>query len=622
MKLDNMRLRTKSLIPLGVMYFAMLFIAGFAAYRLHDVSDQANDIISNKDKAAMYIARASREAMMAPYSAFGALTFEGSSPEGRTAQADFALQVDHLKTSLDVGVQSAPDYSNTFDSMRTALKDIETEGKSVLAIADGWPGLAAGRALTPEMLDKLAEGARVVTDMDSKARDIATGLLNINDEMINDSVKSGRDLKQRSQFDLELLAAATAGSALIAGALMFWVFQIKIARPLTVLAARARALADGDLDTAIAGATRKDEIGDIARAIRELTAHARERGRLEAEAEATRRSAEAERERTHNDRARAQAELSQVVQRLGQGLHAVAAGDLTLRLQENFPPEYRSLRADFNEASEKLEGVIGEVAEAAREIRSGAHEVTAAAAEISTRSERQADRLEQAAAALDGISAAMKQAVANGAEASGIVAEADRDARQGAVVVKQAVEAMGAIARSAEQIREIIGVIDELALQTNLLALNAGVEAARAGEAGRGFAVVAAEVRALALRSTDSARRIKELVHESSVEVGKGVQLADESGRSLERIVAQVSRINVLVADMASVIRDQAAGVETVNGAVGDMDKATQESRASFETAAASTRSLAAESERLADLVAQFQIGELDAGDERYDVAA
>src|SRR5204862_5587853 len=116
----------------------------------------------------------------------------------------------------------------------------------------------------------------------------------------------------------------------------------------------------------------------------------------------------------------------------------------------------------------------------------------------------------------DQITATVRKAAADVSEVSRVVLGAKSDAEQSSDVVRDAVAAMGEIERSAQEISQIIGVIDEIAFQTNLLALNAGVEAARAGDAGRGFAVVASEVRALAQRSAGAAKEIKALISTST----------------------------------------------------------------------------------------------------------
>ena len=235
------------------------------------------------------------------------------------------------------------------------------------------------------------------------------------------------------------------------------------------------------------------------------------------------------------------------MQRLGAGLKDVAGGDLMVRLADGFTPAYAQIRDDFNVAIDKLKATIVSVVDSTGTIETSAKEISAAADDLSRRTEQQAASLEQTTATLTEVTAAVKKSAEGTQHARQVVAAADEDARKSAGVVRQAVEAMNAIAKSSQQIGQIIGVIDEIAFQTNLLALNAGVEAARAGDAGRGFAVVAAEVRALAQRSAGAAKEIKGLISESSAQVGVGVELVAETGRSLERIATQVAEINAAV---------------------------------------------------------------------------
>ncbi|USI74561.1 methyl-accepting chemotaxis protein [Sphingomonas morindae] len=187
------------------------------------------------------------------------------------------------------------------------------------------------------------------------------------------------------------------------------------------------------------------------------------------------------------------------------------------------------------------------------------------------------------------------------------IGETHREATDGGAVVSEAIAAMGAIEKSAQEIKQIIDLIDGIAFQTNLLALNAGVEAARAGDAGRGFAVVASEVRALAQRSTSAAKDIKDLITKSAEQVGSGVQLVGQTGTVLQKIVSRVGAVRSLVASISDSAETQATNLGEVNRAVGEMDKMTQQNAAMVEESTAAARSLAAEADELATLVSRFR---------------
>jgi methyl-accepting chemotaxis protein len=251
-----------------------------------------------------------------------------------------------------------------------------------------------------------------------------------------------------------------------------------------------------------------------------------------------------------------------------------------------------------------------EVSERTRGVSSGAAHIAKAAEDLSSRSEQQASSLSQTVSALDRIGGNIKRSTDGAYLAREVVSGADADAKESGEIVKQAVEAMAAITDSSSRIGQIVGLIDEIAFQTNLLALNAGVEAARAGESGRGFAVVASEVRALAQRSAQAAKEIKELISTSMAQVENGAMLVTGAGEALDRIAKKVSEINGVVSTIADGAKDQLSGISEINDAVGQMDRITQHNASMAEEATAASRELAIESQQLGDLLRQFQVGE------------
>jgi methyl-accepting chemotaxis protein len=268
------------------------------------------------------------------------------------------------------------------------------------------------------------------------------------------------------------------------------------------------------------------------------------------------------------------------------------------------------IRGDFNRAAEQLQSTLNQVAQNARGIDSGAKEIRAAADDLAKRTEQQAAAVEETAAALEEITTTVKDSTKRAQEAGHFVSRAKVGAEQSGEVVQKAVTAMEQIAASADEISNIIGVIDEIAFQTNLLALNAGVEAARAGEAGKGFAVVAQEVRELAQRSAGAAKEIKNLITTSNSQVQQGVQLVGETGKALELIVTEVQEINRHVMAIAESAQEQSSGLQQINTAVNQMDQDTQKNAAMVEESTAASHGLAREASSLNQLLARFKLSE------------
>jgi methyl-accepting chemotaxis protein len=196
----------------------------------------------------------------------------------------------------------------------------------------------------------------------------------------------------------------------------------------------------------------------------------------------------------------------------------------------------------------------------------------------------------------------------NSLEANQLARTACERAVKGGSVVADVVGTMRAINESSGRISDIIAVIDGIAFQTNILALNAAVEAARAGEQGRGFAVVASEVRSLAQRSSTAAKEIKSLITASVEQAERGAGLADQAGNTMQEVVEAIRKVTDIMGEISTASSEQRLGVAQANGAVNDMDAATERNASLAEESATAAQSLADQARALVGTVAAFRV--------------
>ncbi|ACM37670.1 MULTISPECIES: methyl-accepting chemotaxis protein [Rhizobium/Agrobacterium group] len=433
-----------------------------------------------------------------------------------------------------------------------------------------------------------------------------------------------------------LIVSVTVISILIGVGLGIYIGVKQLSRPIVQLTAAIKRVANGDFETDVPGATRKDEIGDMALAVETFKRNGQDVARMNAQEAALRAKSDdlqssmsvvvaaaadgdfSKRIGTHYDDAnldRFANNINELIASVERGVTEtrrvianLASGDLSQEMQGQFRGAFGELQANVNTTFERLRDTISSIRHKTDAISGSTGQLSNATNELSMRTEKQAAALEETSAALDEITVVVRGSSERAQEASRIVTEATENAAQSAVVVREAVDAMGRIENASKEISTIINVIDEISFQTNLLALNAGVEAARAGEAGKGFAVVAQEVRELAQRSANAAKDIKALITKSGHEVEGGVKLVQKTGEALAKIESRVLTINDHIHSIANAAKEQATGLHEINAAINQMDQVTQQNAAMVEETSASTHSLSDEAQSLVGLLSHFKI--------------
>ena len=286
----------------------------------------------------------------------------------------------------------------------------------------------------------------------------------------------------------------------------------------------------------------------------------------------------------------------------------VAAGDLTAHIVVQSQDETGQLMQALKDMNASLQNLVGQVRSGTDTIATASSQIAAGNQDLSSRTEEQASSLEETASSMEELTSTVKQNADNARQANTMALTSSSIAIEGGKVVGEVVGTMASINASSRKIVDIIAVIDGIAFQTNILALNAAVEAARAGEQGRGFAVVATEVRNLAQRSAAAAKDIKVLIGDSVEKVEAGSKLVDQAGRTMDDIVASITRVTDIMSEITAASNEQSAGIEQVNQAIAQMDQVTQQNAALVEEAAAAAESMQEQAASLSEVVSVFKL--------------
>lgn len=301
--------------------------------------------------------------------------------------------------------------------------------------------------------------------------------------------------------------------------------------------------------------------------------------------------------------------LSRAVSDASEVLLALADGDLTKQMPSGvYKGELHDLKNAMNYTIESFKRIVTETRSSAEAVRGSAEQVSMGASDLSARVQQQAAALEETSATMHEMSSAVASNADNVTKVTELAKLAESQTQDGGHILQQMIEAMNAIHESSHKISDIVNLIDGIAFQTNLLALNAAVEAARAGEHGRGFAVVASEVRALAQKSAEAAKDIKNLIDDSAKRVENGQQLAHLSDKTLSGVTEVIHKVGSMIEEIAVASREQSVGIGQVHQAISQIDAVTQQNAALVEETTASAENLRDEANSLQANMSLFKL--------------
>lgn len=225
--------------------------------------------------------------------------------------------------------------------------------------------------------------------------------------------------------------------------------------------------------------------------------------------------------------------------------------NLTVEVDLDYEGDFKPIKISLENTILSLKQVIEAISVTAKDITTGSAQIALTAKTVADGSVEQNNRINGLMGELETIVGMINTNALQTRQVSELTEASVRAAREGDGGMKKVLEAMEVIKQQAEEISQIIAVIEQIAEQTNLLALNAAIEASRAGENGKGFGVVATEIGKLAARCTQAVQSTSGLISNTVNAIQSGARQADNTAGNFIRIVKAAEETNNVMEKLA-----------------------------------------------------------------------